>query len=1240
METKEEEKCDNINEEKKSIEEKKDIITEEKKENNNEYNDKSIDKKQVLQDKLKKIFFEREQNKYKYNKINLPDNLKYSSDNSNSSVDFKNNDDKREEGKKEKVDTNNDDIKNEKNIEENKNINDINNIEDNKINIDENKNTIVKHPSKNYVIKKPPERKKNRVNEEELTNKKYVLGFVNNKKNNLSKNEEKSNDNIENPENTKVQNNNKDNINNNIGNNKDNNENKNLISTKNDEDQNKILYRQLMAKKCQNIIKLENDKNNEKLMVNNIKLIKDDKNKIEENLIIPKINDENEDKKRSKTINTNKNTEKFSIKEGTLKILQLIKAKKNEKNLIDEKMKETKNNLKEDDTNKKLNLKKGLENDNLKKDSSLIKKETTENIIKQDERDIEKKNTDEKTEKELKNNNTIINDNIDNKNEIIKDIITSEENLKENDTRKIIKDIKVNSTTIKNDKSDLINKKQIYKKFKGKGKSYLIGNNNNFLSITNNIEKEITEKNSIPQENQEKTKLIERNKINRHHTSLNVSKKNYILKPKKLELFEKDNNINNANNINIHQGDNYNNNYEKNKTFQNQKDIKINNHIYEPKKGLIINNNKKLYGERSLKLNMDNKSPMNIKADKMTYVKKSYVNNNSDRRIHKLNNSLGNISPFINDNYNLGTIIRNNMNTQVDYLKFNNNNNLNSSFKLANELGKTYYNIGNIFNLDNFEEDNNINLSNNFNINFNLDSLYNINYPIKKNKIKPSAGYNTFYSNNYFAENNNVFNRGDNNYTLNNKYNNNFNYNRNKIRINNIFNQYKNNSITNNSKKIQEKNNNIIKVKNNFLNDFFNSLKYEDLLILEDKFNNIMISLNEEKIISNDCFEFWNYFFNNSLYENLNIFYSNYDNEYKNMFKMSINYILISIMLSYDISFEKKKLEKINPLLREMLEFTNKLLIIIYEYILNVIPFTKNNTWINKILKIIQKSKLLDDSDSFLVEPEKITEKEKLNLNINFLSKKIYYILTNYPSKNSQNILTNFFKNKFRDEILEDVNKFFLESIFREKDYKYSILGFSFLKNGGKITTPNPPFLKIKKSKKYYLVFDIDETLFHFKISEEDEEQGVLKIRPGVFQLIEEIRQYYQIILFSEADKDYVDLIIEALGNKRYLFDYILSRDYISIEKNDFIKDISKIGIPLSKIIIIDNMPQNFRKNKENAIYIKSFFGDENDDKALIYLIPILVNIAKSGKDVRKELIKYKEKIVTTISSNIYKNDN
>jgi hypothetical protein len=422
-------------------------------------------------------------------------------------------------------------------------------------------------------------------------------------------------------------------------------------------------------------------------------------------------------------------------------------------------------------------------------------------------------------------------------------------------------------------------------------------------------------------------------------------------------------------------------------------------------------------------------------------------------------------------------------------------------------------------------------------------------------------------------------------------------------------------------------------------NNLYNSLKYEDLLILEDKLNSIMISLNEEKIIYNDCFEFWNYFFNSSFYENLNLFYSNYDNEYKNMFKMSINYILISIMLSYDISFDKNKLNKISPLFREMLEFSHKLLIIIYDYILNIIPYTKNNIWINKLSAKIEKIKSWDEPDSYLVESEKNSEKEKLNLNINFISKKIYYILDKYPSKNSEKIKFNFFRSKIQNKTLQEINKFFLDNIFHEKDIKYSILAYNFLKFGGKAEIPNPPFLNFRKSKKYFLICDIDETLFHFKITEEDEEQGILKIRPGVFQLIEEIRQYYEIILFSEADKDYIDLIINAIGNERFLYDYILCRNYISIEANEFVKDINNIGTPLDRTIIIDNMPQNFRKNKENAIYIKSFFGEENDDKALIDLIPILVNIAKSGKDVRNELGKYKEKIVNKISSNLYKLD-
>ena len=1189
----------------------------EKKENNsekkeNELNNKALDKKQILQDKLKKIFFEREQNKYKYNKINIPENLKYSSDNSNNSNSSHEANNNKDENK-------------DKNVEDNKNSSKENNIIDNENinNNSEEKKSNIKQPSKNYVIIKPPERKKTKEKDEELKNKIIVFGSKNNKKNTIS-NKEENNDNIKNiiikeeetKENKIINDNNKNiKIENEKQENKINNDNINLNSKEKEEEKNKQLYQQLMAKKCQNIIKLENEKKDNDLIMNNIKVIKDetnDNNKILKDILIPESKKEINDKKRSKTINANRINEESNTKEGTLKILQLIKAKKNEKNLIEEKMKETKNNIKEEQNQNK-NEENNIVDDKQKIYITPDKKESTND------------------------NDTIkLSENKTEKTENIIDINTSKEEsqIKSNDNIN-------NNEIIKNNTIDTITKKQIYKKFKGKGKSCLIGNNNNnnnnnnFLTIKNKSEKELTE--NLNQQIKKEPKTILRNKMNRHLTSLNVTKKKYIIKPKELELHHWKNNKDNISNdkILIEENCNINNNNysEMTKTFKNKKSH-INN-LYEPKKGILYNN-KKQYDERSLNLNIENKSPIRLNVEKkIAYFKKSPITNSSNKTLHKLNNSIENISPFIYQNLGIEKIVRNNLNTQIDYNKYSENrNNLNSSFKLANELGKTYYNIGNIFNLDSFEDDNNINLNNNFNINFNVDSLYKINYPIKKNKIKQNNGYKTFYSNNYSKENNNIFDKkGNNNQNTNNKYNNNMK------RINNsIYYQYKNN-INSNPKKINaNKINKSLKEKYNY--SLYNSLKYEDLLILENKLDNILTSLIEEKIIYNACFEFWNYFFNNSLYENLNIIYSNYDNEYNYMFKMSINYILLSIMLLYDISFDKNTLIKINPLLREMLELSHILLIIIYKYILNIIPFTKNNIWINKISNLIQKMMELDESDSFLIETERRPEKEKLNLNLNFLSKKIYYILNNYSSKNSKKILSNFFKSKNNtNKSLEELNEFFLENILRQKDIKYSILAFHFLKNGGEVSNFDAPFLNFRKSKKYFLVFDIDETLFHFKISEEDPEQGILQIRPGAFQLIEEVRKYYEIILFSEAEKDYIDLIISSINNKRFYYDYILCRDYISIEGNNFIKDLNKIGTPLDKTIIIDNMPQNFRNHKENAIYIKSFFGDEKDDKALVDLIYILVNIAKSGKDVRNELIKYKEEIVNKISSNLYKNN-
>ena len=75
--------------------------------------------------------------------------------------------------------------------------------------------------------------------------------------------------------------------------------------------------------------------------------------------------------------------------------------------------------------------------------------------------------------------------------------------------------------------------------------------------MKNKEEKNTIENNKKIIEKNENNKIIIGNEINRHHTSLNLSKKNYIIKPKEKEI--------NSNSNSIYIEDKLNTNYEKKK---------------------------------------------------------------------------------------------------------------------------------------------------------------------------------------------------------------------------------------------------------------------------------------------------------------------------------------------------------------------------------------------------------------------------------------------------------------------------------------------------------------------------------------------------------------------------------------------------------------------------------------------------------------------------------------------------
>ena len=449
------------------------------------------------------------------------------------------------------------------------------------------------------------------------------------------------------------------------------------------------------------------------------------------------------------------------------------------------------------------------------------------------------------------------------------------------------------------------------------------------------------------------------------------------------------------------------------------------------------------------------------------------------------------------------------------------------------------------------------------------------------------------------------------------------------------------------------------------INNLSMTLKLEDLLLLLEKFNNIIISFNDNnngRIVFNECFEFLNYYYNCSAYCQLEkLFLNNMDS---NVVKISLNYCLMSVIILYDYSFEINVLKNDFMILNNIFKLNYMNLMLISEHTLKMIISSKvqlnnqnnlyNNFLIIKLYNIIDifrnkggfENDFIEFKSPLTINDLDMSNVEKISYNTNLITQYIRYVLKN--NKTSRNdLLTSFFK-KIKEKTYEEINIFFREYIFRIINQNGSILASVFLKykqinnmNNNNLFNKNyfrtfpAPYLRTKNNKKYSLVLDLDETLVNFKQGKNIQE-GVVRIRPGVNEFLEEVGEYYELIIFTTATQEYADLLIDAIEEDKIYFDHRLYREHATIIDNDFVKDLTRIGRPLDKIIIIDNMPQNFKLQKENGIIIRPFWGEDNYDQALFKLIPILVNIAKEGGDVRIGLAKYRDEIFKNITSVLY----
>lgn len=101
------------------------------------------------------------------------------------------------------------------------------------------------------------------------------------------------------------------------------------------------------------------------------------------------------------------------------------------------------------------------------------------------------------------------------------------------------------------------------------------------------------------------------------------------------------------------------------------------------------------------------------------------------------------------------------------------------------------------------------------------------------------------------------------------------------------------------------------------------------------------------------------------------------------------------------------------------------------------------------------------------------------------------------------------------------------------------------------------------------------------------------------------MKHFYEIIVFTAAIPEYADWIIDSIDPDRCIT-HRLYRQHTIPQKEHALKDIRKLGRPLEKTIIVDNLEENYKEiSYYNGLKVRTWI-DDMDDKVLEILGPFL----------------------------------
>eukprot|EP01113_Clastostelium_recurvatum_P050916 TRINITY_DN976_c0_g1_i1.p1 TRINITY_DN976_c0_g1~~TRINITY_DN976_c0_g1_i1.p1 ORF type:complete len:308 (-),score=67.95 TRINITY_DN976_c0_g1_i1:208-1131(-) len=164
------------------------------------------------------------------------------------------------------------------------------------------------------------------------------------------------------------------------------------------------------------------------------------------------------------------------------------------------------------------------------------------------------------------------------------------------------------------------------------------------------------------------------------------------------------------------------------------------------------------------------------------------------------------------------------------------------------------------------------------------------------------------------------------------------------------------------------------------------------------------------------------------------------------------------------------------------------------------------------------------------------------------------------------------------------------------------------------------------------LILDLDETLVHstvkpvhvYHMTVDVTLEGVqctfyVIKRPHVDAFLQQVAQWYNVTIFTASMHQYANPLLDQLDPSRALIQNRLFRESCLYKEGSFIKDLSLIGQDLATTIIVDNSPVAYSHNRDNALPIDNWLGDNPKDESLLNLLPFL-DALRFTQDVRSIL--------------------